>query len=67
MGTCAATNKDGTPCSNDAAEGNSYCHVHQEADAPTDADEHGFWAMLAGALAIILVTHFLLQFLLGPQ
>jgi hypothetical protein len=65
MSTCAATNKDGTPCSNPAAAGSSYCHVHQDAEGGTSADEHGFWAMLASALAVILVTHFLLQFVLG--
>ncbi len=65
MSTCAATNKDGTPCSNFTAAGSAYCHVHQNAGADTEADEHGFGVMLASALAVILVTHFLLQFVLG--
>ncbi|WP_263785417.1 hypothetical protein [Salinibacter grassmerensis] len=65
MSTCTATNKDGTPCSNSAAAGSVYCHVHQDADASTSADEHGFGVMLASALTVILVTHFLLQFVLG--
>jgi len=65
MSTCAATNKDGTPCSNSTAAGSAYCHVHQNDGADTEADEHGFGVMLASALAVILVTHVLLQFVLG--
>ena len=69
MGTCAATNQDGSSCSNNAMEGSDFCHVHRESSGATTAvrpeDERGFWAMLAGALTVILVTHFLLQFVLG--
>ena len=69
MSSCAATNKDGTPCSNDAMAGSKYCHVHQDAagaDGAARADpEHGFWTMLAGALAVIFVTYFLVRFALG--
>jgi len=69
MSSCAATNKDGTPCSNDAKAGSKYCHVHQDAagagsEARADP-EHGFWTMLAGALAVIFVTYFLVQFALS--
>lgn len=69
MGSCAATNKDGSPCSNDAMAGSKYCHVHQDAagtatQARSDAG-HGFWTMLAGALAVIFVTYFLVRLALG--
>lgn len=68
MGTCAATNKDGTSCSNDAMDGSKYCHVHQESDGEergSPEDEHGFWTMLAGALAVVFVTYILLRVGLG--
>lgn len=69
MGTCAATNQDGTSCSNDAMEGSKYCHVHQEADGSGASagpeDGYGFGTMLAGALAVIFVTYFLLRVVLG--
>jgi hypothetical protein len=66
MGTCAATNQDGTSCSNDAMEGSQYCHVHQESDGPARAEEeYGFWTMLAGAFVVIFVTYFLLRLALG--
>jgi hypothetical protein len=62
MGTCAATNKDGTPCSNDARSGSQYCHVHQESRRETRSEEeYGFWTMLAGAFIVIFVTYFLLR------
>ena len=69
MGTCAATNKDGTPCNNDAKEGSQFCHVHQQSDEPEaggdPSDEPGFWKMMAGAFAVIFVTYFLLRVVLG--
>jgi len=68
MGTCAGTNKDGTSCSNDAMDGSRYCHVHRESDGQgVDAspeDEYGFGAMLAGALAVIVVTYVFLSVVL---
>ena len=69
MGTCAATNQDGISCSNDAMEGSKYCHVHQEANGSGASarpdEEYGFGTMLAGALAVIFVTYFLLRVVLG--
>ena len=67
MGTCAATNQDGSSCSNDAMEGSPYCHVHQEEEGGSarPENEHGFWTMLAGALAVIFVTYALLRIALG--
>jgi len=69
MGTCAATNKDGTSCSNDAMEGSRYCHVHRgsggEPRSEGSEGEYGFWTMLAGAFAVIFVTYFLLRVALG--
>ncbi len=66
MGTCAATNKDGTPCSNDAMSGSRYCHVHQESGAETRSEkEYGFWTMLAGAFVVIFVTYVFLRLALG--
>jgi hypothetical protein len=66
MGTCAATNKDGTPCGNDVMEGSRYCHVHQESGGEArSGDEYGFWTMLAGAFIVIFVTYFLLRVALG--
>jgi len=69
MGTCAATNQDGTSCSNDAMEGSQYCHVHQESDGQGASahleDEYGFGTMLAGALVVIFVTYFLLRVVLS--
>lgn len=69
MSSCAATNKDGTPCSNDAMAGSKYCHVHQDAagtgtEVRSDPD-HGFWTMLAGAFIVIFVTYFLVRLALG--
>lgn len=66
MSTCAATNKDGTSCSNDAMEDSRYCHVHQEStDKAGTAGEYGFWTMLAGALIVVLATYLLLRIALG--
>jgi hypothetical protein len=69
MGTCAATNKDGTPCQNDASEGSQFCHVHQPQDEPTDAerraDEPRFGTMLGGAFVVIFLTYALLRFVLS--
>ncbi|GEM_PF-5055648 len=67
MGTCTATNQDGSSCSNDAMEGSQYCHVHQEGTGGTThaAAERGFWTMLAGALAVIFMTYALLRVVLG--
>ena len=69
MGTCAGTNKDGTSCSNAALDGSRYCHVHQGAEGRSaDAhaeDEYSFGTMLAGALAVSVVTYFLLRIVLG--
>ncbi|MFB6097800.1 MAG: hypothetical protein ABEK84_01535 [Salinibacter sp.] len=68
MGTCAATNKDGTPCSNDAMEGSEFCHVHRESTSTSiqaPPEEHGFGTMLTGALAVIVLTYVLLEFVLG--
>ncbi|WP_103018956.1 hypothetical protein [Salinibacter altiplanensis] len=69
MGTCTATNQDGSSCSNDAMDGSDYCHVHQKSSGTPPAlqskDEHGFWPMLGSALAVILAVHFLLQFVLA--
>ena len=67
MGTCAATNKDGSSCSNDAMDGSRYCHVHQDAEGGVarPENEYGFWTMLAGAFVVIFVTYFLLTVVLG--
>lgn len=69
MGTCAATNKDGTPCQNDAMEGSQFCHVHQPQDEPADEgrpeDEPRFGTMLVGAFVVIFVTYLLLRVVLG--
>jgi len=69
MSSCAATNKDGSSCSNDALAGSMYCHVHQDA-AGTGAKErldpgHRFWVMLAGAFAVIFATYVLIRLALG--
>ncbi len=66
MGTCAATNKDGSSCSNDAMDGSRYCHVHQDGEGKAGPEEeYGFWTMLAGAFVVIFVTYFLLRVALG--
>jgi hypothetical protein len=69
MSSCAATNKDGSPCSNDAMADSTYCHVHQDAagtDTKARSDpDHGFWTMLAGAFVVIFLTYFLVRLALG--
>lgn len=69
MGTCAATNKDGTPCGNDAMSDSQYCHVHQDLEVreqrSTPAQQHGFGTLMAGALLVVFVVYFLLKLLLG--
>jgi hypothetical protein len=69
MGTCAATNKDGTPCGNDAMSSSQDGHVHQEPEAreqsSTPEQQHGFGTQMAGAFLVVFVVYFLLRLLLG--
>lgn len=69
MGSCAATNQDGSPCSNDAVEGSKYCHVHQPdgwaSSGQGGEGEHGFLTLLAGAMTTFFLVYFLYRLFAG--
>lgn len=70
MDTCAATNKDGTPCSNSPVSGSKYCHVHRNQEVRgerKDADQSspGFWTVYAYALVAIFAAYLLYTFLVN--
>lgn len=67
MDTCAATNKDGTPCSNPPVSGSKYCHVHRNQWAAREAEQSApsFWTMYAYALAAIFAEYLLYKVLIN--